>query len=54
MPNYCTIEVHFKDGRTEEYYGGLHLNSTCLKIWPVDGGCVTIPLQVIRKYITTT
>ena len=32
MPKYCTIEVHFMDGRVEEYYGGLHVDEKVLRI----------------------
>lgn len=52
MPKYCTIEVHFMDGRVEQYYGGLHVNEKVLRIWPPDGCSVAIPLVSIRKYIT--
>ena len=52
MPKQCTIEVHFMDGRVEEYFGGLHVDEKVLRIWPPDGCAVTIPLKNIRKYIT--
>ena len=52
MPKYCTIVVHFMDGKVDEYFGGLHVGEKVLRIWPVDGGSITIPLCNIRKYVT--
>ena len=53
MPSYCTITVYYNDGHTEEFYGGLHLSSNVLKIWPQHGAAITIPLTSIRKYETS-
>lgn len=52
MPKYCTIEVTFMDGHVVTYHGGLHVDEKVLRIWPVSGGSVTIPLVNIRKYVT--
>lgn len=53
MPKYCTITVHYIDGRTEEFFGGLYVNDKVLRIWPQHGPAVSIPLVNIRKYETT-
>ena len=52
MPKYCTIEVCFMDGHVVTYHGGLHVDEKVLRIWPVSGGSVAIPLVNIRKYVT--
>ena len=54
MPNYCTITVYYMDGVTEQYYGGLHINESVLRIWPRDGNPCAIPLCNIRKIETKT
>lgn len=52
MPSYCTIEVHFMDGRVEEYHGVLHVDEEVLRIWPRHDLYIAIPLANIREYVT--
>lgn len=53
MPKRCNITAHYIDGRTEEFYGGLHVGDKVLRIWPQRGPAVAIPLVNIRKYETS-
>ena len=53
MAEYCKITVHYLDGHTDEYLGGLHATETLLRIWPRDGPAIAIPLINIRKYETS-
>ncbi|MBQ9838991.1 MAG: hypothetical protein IJO56_05845 [Oscillospiraceae bacterium] len=54
MPRQCKIIIHYLDGKTEEYFGGLHKDDTILHIYPADRRCQTvrIPLANIRCYVT--
>lgn len=53
MPRYCTVTIYYMDGRSEEFFGGLHLSDNVLRIWTQHGSAVTIPLVNIRKYETS-
>ena len=53
MSKYCSITVHYLDGRKEEFFGGLHATETVLRIWPQNGPSISIPLVNIRKYETS-
>ena len=52
LPNYCTVTVHYMDGVTEQYYGGIYINDSILRIWPQKGTSCAIPLCNIRKIET--
>ncbi len=54
MPSYCTITVHYMDDTTEQYFGGLHISNSVLRIWPLEDTPCTIPLCNIRKIETKT
>ena len=52
MPQYCSITVFYMNGKTEEYYGGIHRADNVLHIYPQHGAAVHIPLSSIQKYTT--
>ena len=53
MPKICNIVVHYMDGKTESFHGGVHVGRDVLQIWPKDGGPVRIPLVSIRRFHIT-